>query len=197
MVRLLLVPHALTDWNEAGRFQGHADRPLSATGQQQTIWLAERLACVPIEVAYASDLKRASDTAATIAAARQLNFGAWEGLTYKELRNDHREALTAWEADALRTAPPGGETLGELAGRVSSFLAELTHETEQERRILVVAHRGSLQVLLCLALGLVPQARWHFRLEPASLSELELHPRGAVLVHLNDTYHLREAGHAS
>jgi len=59
-----------------------------------------------------------------------------------------------------------------------------------------VAHRGSLQVLLCLALGLSPLARWQFQLEPASLSELDLYPEGAILSRLNDTHHLREVSHA-
>jgi broad specificity phosphatase PhoE len=59
-----------------------------------------------------------------------------------------------------------------------------------------VARSGSLQVLLCLALGLPPEARWRFRLEPASVSELGLYPEGAALSKLSDTHHLAEASHA-
>jgi broad specificity phosphatase PhoE len=120
-------------------------------------------------------------------------------LTYEQVQRADPESLTAWEADALRTAPPGGETLAHLAARVGAFLTGLTAgagEAEPGRTVLVVAHRGSLQVLLCLALGLPPHARWQFRLEPASLSELDLHPQGAVLDRLNDTHHLREVAHA-
>jgi broad specificity phosphatase PhoE len=56
--------------------------------------------------------------------------------------------------------------------------------------VLLVAHGGSLQVLLCLALGLAPRARWQFRLSAASLSELCLYKDGAVLTRLNDSSHL-------
>lgn len=62
--------------------------------------------------------------------------------------------------------------------------------------VLLVAHRGSLRVLLCLALGLAPTALWRFRLDAASMSELELYGDTAVLTRLNDTHHLREAAHA-
>lgn len=209
-MRLLLVPHALTDWNAARRFQGHSDRPLSAAGRQQAARLANRLTGEQIHEAYASDLSRARETADAIAGPRrlpvrceprlrELHFGAWEGLTYEEAREADPECLTAWESDVSRTAPPGGETLAELAGRIGTFFTGLTAETAEagrERTVLVVAHRGSLQVLLCLALGLPPQARWQLRLEPASLSELDLYPQGAVLARLNDTHHLREVAHA-
>jgi len=51
-------------------------------------------------------------------------------------------------------------------------------------------------VLLCLALALPPNAWWQFRLEPASVSELDFFSKGAVLNFLNDTHHLREVAHA-
>jgi alpha-ribazole phosphatase len=131
--------------------------------------LAERLAGERIDEIHTSDLRRAWETARAAADARrlplrfdarlrELNFGIWQGLTYDEMRHAHPEALAAWEADPLRVAPPGGETLAQLAARISAFLGGLT-KAAPDRTVLVVAHKGSLQVLLCLALGLPPQAR--------------------------------------
>jgi broad specificity phosphatase PhoE len=57
----------------------------------------------------------------------------------------------------------------------------------------VAGHKGSLQVLLCLALGLPPGAHWQFRVDPAALSELNLYPEGTIVNFLNDTHHLRHA----
>jgi len=131
----------------------------------------------------------------TDARLRELHFGAWEGLTYDEVQRGYADTLTAWEADPVRTAPPGGETLAQLGERVGAVLAELSDQPSSERTVLLVAHRGSLRVLLCLALGRPLEARWQFRLEPASLSELSLDP-GLSLTYLNDTHHLREAAHA-
>jgi broad specificity phosphatase PhoE len=168
------------------------------------------LAGKEVHEAYPSHLSRTWETADAVAGPRrlpgrseprfrELHFGAWEGLTYEEVWEANPECLTAWEADALRIAPPGGETLAELAGRIIAFFTGLTAETAEawrERTVLVVALRDSVQLVLCLALRLPPHARWQFRLEPASLSELDLHPQGAVLVRLSDTHHLREVAHA-
>jgi broad specificity phosphatase PhoE len=127
---------------------------------------------------------------------RELHFGAWEGLTHDEVRRDYPGALEAWTADPMRAAPPGGESLAQLAARVGAFLADLEPGAGPGRTVLVVGHGGSLRVLLCLALGLPPQSHWEFPLGPASLSELNLVAGGAVLTRLNDTHHLREAAHA-
>jgi alpha-ribazole phosphatase len=207
-MRLLLARHGVTAWNVEGRFQGQHDVALSAAGKRQAALLAERLASEQIDEVLASDLLRATETARAVAAPRglsmrfdarlrEMNFGAWEGLTYEESRRGFTGTATAWEADAMRTAPPGGETLAELASRVGNIFADLKGKAGLDSTILVVAHGGSIQVLLCLAIGLPPRSRWQLRVDPASLSTLHLHPEGAVLTGLNDTYHLREVGHAS
>jgi broad specificity phosphatase PhoE len=205
-MRLLLARHAPTDWNGKGRYLGHKDVALGAAGRRQAGLLAERLAGEQIDAIHASDLARAWETATSVSARhrlplqsdsrlRELHFGAWEGLTREEAQQACPEALAAWEADALRTAPPGGETLAQLTDRVRAFLASLINDTAQDRTLFVVGHQGSLQVLLCLALGLPPQSLWRFCLEPASLSELNLFAEGAVLTYLNDVHHLREVTH--
>lgn len=196
MIRLLLVPHAETAWNAQGRYQGHTDVPLNERGRHQAERLARRFAEEHFEVVYASDLRRARDTAVALVGSRgssprveprlrELYFGDWEGLTYAEVQHLNHES------------PPGGETLAELAARLRSFLDDLgSKHQEGEQTILLVAHRGSLRVLLCLALGLPPAAHWQFRLDPASLSELEWYGETAVLTRLNDVSHLREATYA-
>jgi alpha-ribazole phosphatase len=203
-MHLLLARHAPTDWNSAGRYQGQQDIPLGLAGRRQASLLARRLAAEQIEQVYTSDLRRARETAHILseqfdcavvpdARLRELRFGAWEGLNHDEIRQQYPQALAAWEADPLHVAPPGGETLAQLADRVGAFLADLTRDAGPDRTILVVGHRGLLQVLLCLALGLPPESRWKFGMAPASLSELDLYGAGAMLNFLNDTHHLREA----
>jgi broad specificity phosphatase PhoE len=60
----------------------------------------------------------------------------------------------------------------------------------QDKTVGLVAHGGTLQLLLCFALGLPPQAYWQFAVSPASLSELCIYEQGAILTRLNDTHHL-------
>jgi alpha-ribazole phosphatase len=206
-MRLLLTPHAPTDWNAQGRYQGWTDTPLSEIGKRQAALVAQRLRKEHIDICHASTLRRAWETADAISRQRglefttdprlrEIRFGAWEGVTYADICHQDRQAMTAWEADPMQAAPPDGETLAEVAQRVESFLATMRNKyNDSDQTVLVVAHRGSLRVLICLALGLPAGAWWQFRLEPASVSELDCFEKGAVLNFLNDTHHLREAPH--
>lgn len=210
MTQLYLVRHGVTKWNQDGKLQGHSDLPLDPTGQRQATALAARLANVRLDRIITSDLQRAMQTAELIAARqnalrksagrrhplieyeprlRELHFGAWEGLSYQTLQEQFPREMARWQSEPIRFAPPGGESLGELAQRVAGFYESLT-ALVGEANILIVAHGGPLQVLLCLALKLPAQNYWQFHLEPASLSQVGLYPRGAILNLLNDTSHL-------
>ena len=196
MTRLLLVRHGLTDWNSAQRFQGQCDIPLNEEGLRQAAALGERLAGETLQAIFASDLQRAQATAQAIAAyhtcplvvearLREISFGDWEGLTYTEIGICDPARLAAWEANILENAPAGGETLNQLAGRVQAVLDELLLANEGET-LLLVAHGGPLQVLLCLALGLPPEKYWQFHLSPGSLSEIAIYPQGGIVNLLNE-----------
>jgi probable phosphoglycerate mutase len=195
MVRLLLIRHAATAWTAQGRFQGQTDIPLSPHGRHQVTALAQRLMAETLHLLYASDLQRAWETAQAIAVPhalhvhaeprlREMAFGRWEGLTYAEIEQQDAESLAAWECDQLHSAPPGGETQRVRAAYVAMLAAG------QDKTVGLVAHGGPLQLLLCLVLGLPPQAYWQFAVSPASLSELCIYEQGAILTRLNDTHHL-------
>jgi len=197
-MRLILVRHGQTDWNTAQRFQGQSDIPLNELGRRQADALANRLSAQPIDVIYSSDLQRAFDTASLIARGkievradarlREVNFGDWEGLTYNEIKIKYPDAFTAWENDVCKNAPPKGETLEQLTVRTQSILTDL-HEKYQDQTVLLVAHGGALQTMICLALDLKPTRYWQFHLSPASLSDISFYPAGAIVNLLNDTSH--------
>jgi len=162
--------------------------------------LAQRLRAETLHALYASDLQRAWETAQAIATRhalqvhaeprlREMAFGGWEGLVYNEIQQRDAERLAAWERDQLHSAPPGGETLLQVTQRVMEVYASL-REAGPDKTVGLVAHGGSLQLLLCLALGLQPQSYWQFSVSPASLSELCVYEQGAILTRLNDTHHL-------
>ena len=67
-----------------------------------------------------------------------------------------------------------------MASRLRAFVDQVAQDhQESTRTILVVAHRGSLRILLCLLLGLGPRSHWQFRLEPASLLIRQVRSAGA------------------
>ncbi len=199
-MKLLLARHGLTDWNAANRFQGQTDLPLNHTGVEQARALARRLAREEIGSIYSSDLQRAAETARAIVGyqkcsilfdprLRELHFGAWEGMTYDEIRQNGPARAKEWEASPGEVKPPGGETFTQLIERVRPFLQEIL-EKHGQQTILLVAHGGPLQVLVCLALRLSADRYWQFHIAPGSLSELGFYPAGAMLNSLNDISHL-------
>ena len=196
-MRLILVRHGETGWNAQRRYQGWSDLPLNKVGLQQADALAAHLADEQIGAIYTSDLERAMQTAQCIAERhgqpviadlrlREISFGDWEGLTFDEIRTRWPGEVDAWLGDSLHVAPPGGETLAQVAERVQGALDDIDGENAGQT-VLLVSHGGPLRVLLCLALGLEAQAHWRFRLDTASVSELGVYDGEATLAKLNVT----------
>jgi alpha-ribazole phosphatase len=198
--RLILLRHGETDWNREGRYLGQKDVDLSLWGERQVQLAAERLDGERIEAIYASDLIRTRRTAEIIAASRgltvktdsrfrELNFGAWEGLTYEEISTRFRRELKAWEEDPVNQTPPRGESLAALVRRVSQAWQEIIRK-DRASTILLVGHGGPLRVLLCKLLGFRPTEIWRFQVDPGSVSILFFTSQRAQLFILNDTCHL-------
>ncbi|MBN1876107.1 MAG: alpha-ribazole phosphatase [Anaerolineae bacterium] len=199
-LRLLLVRHGETDWNTTRQYQGQADVPLNALGRQQAVALASRLASESIDIIYASDLSRAWETAQIIAMPhklpvhsdprlRELSFGEWQGLTYFEMVEQAPDWVAAWNADRLHRAAPGGETLTQLATRVQGVLDDVLRK-HPGQTVLLVAHGGSLKMLLCLLLQKSPREFWQFQMGNTALSIVQYRELGPVIYALNDTHHL-------
>jgi len=147
-----------------GRFFGHTDVALAPAGLAQARALAERLGAEPIEAVYASDLLRAQQSAAPLAAARGLGavvvpplremaMGRWEGLTFAEIRAREPEMCDRWLADPVTVPFPDGESLTDLRARAVPALRTLVAR-HAGRRIAVIAHGGTNRVILGEALGL-------------------------------------------
>src|ERR1700740_3732499 len=97
MTRVLLIRHGETPWNRDRRWQGHADVPLNTAGVAQAARLAAHLKneLAPVAAVSSSELRRASDTARTLARAlaaelvvdpawREIEVGRWTGLSRDE-----------------------------------------------------------------------------------------------------------------
>lgn len=198
--RIYLIRHGETEWNEAGRYQGHRDVELSPRGLKQAILLRERLQKENIKAVYASDLRRARETAIIIAEAhglmvnelpslRELNFGLWEGLTYQEIAIQYPEEWKKWLADPGNIRVPGGESYLELQDRVYQTFLKIVARHPGEN-LAIVAHGGPLRVIICKVLGLGIEGLWRFRIDNGSISVLDCCEGSYVLSLLNDVCHL-------
>ena len=200
--RLLLVRHGQTEYNAEVRFMGQMDIPLDEIGRLQAQAAAKRLSSERPAAMYCSGLSRAFDTASAIQTAipsrpeiridgrlTEGNFGEWQGKTYESLKANDAVRLAAWEADRLGVSPPDGETLTQIAERVQAAYTDICADNEG-KTVIVVAHGGSLQVLLTIALQLPLETYWKLWVSNASVSELRIDEWGAILHLLNDVSHL-------
>lgn len=189
--RLFLVRHGETDWNAEKRYLGQTDLPLNSKGRQQVLNLAHELKDVDFACCYTSDLIRASQTTSTILkgrdveiiieiALREASFGTWEGLTHAEISRQHAVELELWVESQGMTKPGGGESLGDLRGRLGAWLESLYAENPAGN-ILVVTHGGPLRVILCLLMGLPVTKHWKFSVEPSAMTVVEIHDGEAIL----------------
>ena len=190
-----LVRHGEVERASEGRFFGHTDVALSPVGLAQVEALGRLLGDEPIEAVYASDLRRARQSAAplagsrgvvpeTVPALREMAMGRWEGLTFREIREREPDALQAWLADLTTIPFPEGENLRDLWARVMPALRELLVR-HHGRRIAVVAHGGSNRVILSEALGMPLSNVLRIAQDYACWNLIEYRARDAVVHAMN------------
>ena len=201
MARLLLVRHGNTRLNSTERFWGQTDVELGPDGIKQAEKLRDRLAPEKIDTIYASPLCRTMATAEIIASGhepeiipcaelREINFGKAEGLTYQEIDQLYPELTKSWYTKTQTFRYPGGESIREVYNRVKKFTRRLDAHTSEDT-ILIVAHSGTLKMLICDLLELGLQYSRRLRIDLASLSIVETYPQVAILNLLNDVSHLK------
>jgi broad specificity phosphatase PhoE len=156
-----LARHGESDWNVERRWQGHADRPLTERGREQARALAKRLAAVDLEAVYASDLRRAWETAETVAASRglevvrlpelrEVDVGSWSGFTRDECAERYPDAFVRWQQRG--TGWEDGESYEDMGARIVGVIQRLAAE-HPNGAILVVSHGGPIRAMHAHALG--------------------------------------------
>ncbi len=168
--QVLLLRHGQTQWNAAGRFQGQTDIDLDATGRLQAERAATELARLEPVAIVSSDLRRARETAAPLAALtglsvttdvrlREVYAGQWQGMLSADIDALDPELRAAWRAGA--DVRPGGD--GELRTEVGNRVAEAVHDHLRAAAngglLVVVSHGGSISNGVQTLLG-VPREHW-------------------------------------
>ncbi|MER6616758.1 bifunctional RNase H/acid phosphatase [Streptomyces xantholiticus] len=201
----VLLRHGETVLTPEKRFSGSggSDPVLSAVGRRQADAAAAALAARgTIQEIISSPLRRCRETADAVAARlglgvtleeglREADFGAWEGLTYAEVRERYPDDLDAWLASPKAAPTGGGESFATVARRVAATRDRLLARC-QGRTVLLVTHVTPVKTLVRLALGAPPESLFRMELSPASMSAVAYYADGnASLRLLNDTSHLR------
>jgi probable phosphoglycerate mutase len=195
-----LLRHGRTEHTPERRYSGSSDLPLSQVGRADAEAAARHLAGRGIDAIVSSPLQRTRQTAEAAAAVlgvpvevdadlRELDFGAWEGLTADEARQKSPLAYRRWSG-ATDVRPPGGESVADVSARVARARARVL-ERHAGKTVLVVSHVTPIKLLLAAGLGVGDEIVHRVFLEAASLSTVTWSSDGRASVRLvNDTSHL-------
>lgn len=165
----MLWRHGRTAWNDEGRFQGQLDVPLDDVGRAQAAHAARVLAAFPPSAVVSSDLGRARETAAALAAItgltptltpglRETDAGQWQGRLLAEIVAADGERFGAWRRGADVRAG-GGETRSEIAVRAVTAITAALAEVPDGEVLVAVTHGGTARATIGRLLGL-PVASW-------------------------------------
>ena len=159
MTRLCLVRHGETDWNLEGRYQGQNDVPLNENGREQARELALQLHGRPFISFYASDLRRAMETAEIIKEKvnlpitpeprlREIDQGEWEGQLVEVIKERYAGLWRQRTLDPASLRAPGGETVREVAKRIYAVLDDIAG-SHPDGSVLIVSHGLAIATVIC------------------------------------------------
>jgi len=183
-MRFILVRHVQTLANKENRIYGRLDSEFTKKGYVQLEWLKRELACEQVDAVFSSPRPRALSVAKEVCEALQLgtediqvrselsemDFGIFEGLTYEEAMERHPVEWESYCESYRNYKIPEGESFSEFEERIEGFIESLEDE---DITALIVTHGGVVQSIMTRLLGLGPDERWHFRVRPASIVEIE------------------------
>ncbi|MGB3887782.1 histidine phosphatase family protein [Gordonia sp. (in: high G+C Gram-positive bacteria)] len=202
--RIILLRHGQTALSVDRRYSGRGNPELSELGREQAGAAAERItsgAFGTIDAVVSSPLTRTMATARAVADGLgsspsvvdgliETDFGAWEGLTFREAATRDPELHKQWLGD-IDVAPPGGESFAQVGERIAQTRTALV-EAYSGKTILAVSHVTPIKTMLRQALEVGPQLLFRLQLDLASISIVEFFPDGGAVVRLvNDTAHLQ------
>ena len=204
-MNILLVRHGETDYNAQGRMYGHAQVNLNARGLTQARAVAKRLSAVPVARIYSSDLVRAVQTAAEIAALQQVSVhydaglreqhvGDWEHLTIPEVVERYPQHYAAHSADPAHTPYSNGESFAMLQQRAYASLNAIIAAHQNGETICVVCHGGTINAIVCAVLELDIAHHRKLWIDNCSLTTVRISADQRHLIGLNDHAHLVDMG---
>jgi broad specificity phosphatase PhoE len=195
---LVLIRHAETRHNVDGIAQGWGDSALSERGERQVRALAARVAGLAPDALFSSPLGRAMAAARAIAEAtgleivslddlREMNYGRWEGQSFREVRVNDAEAARRWRDDPDCPCPEG-ESHNDVRARMARAFAAAAAAA----RPVVVTHGTAIRVGATILLDVPVMASRHLAQDNAALNVFVRRGSRMVLTLWNDTSHCVE-----
>ena len=186
MARLYVVRHGETDFNRAGRYQGQRESDLTEVGLRQAEALAAALARCPAQHVASSPLRRCTQTAQAIAAARglavtadsrllEIAHGTWEGRLRREIERDDPQRMNAWRAAPQTVTFEGGESLTDVEARWRAFAASVAADADT----IAVTHDVVVRLAILCAMNRPLADLWKPRVCNGGYALIEVEGTGA------------------
>ncbi len=160
MTKLYFIRHGESEANRQRRFAGNYDVDLTELGYSQAAHIPFAFTDVRIDAVFASDLKRAYQTAVPLAESRGLEIikapdfreiraGAWEGALFDEIMQKHSAEYAVWKTDIGRAVCTDGESVAHLAERVLAAAEKIAREYDG-KTVVIATHATPIRALSTL-----------------------------------------------
>lgn len=202
-LKIYFLRHGETTHSKTGGYCGALDPELTPIGLQMAEAFGEKYRKIPWQAIYCSPMKRTIATAKPLCDAlgmemqlrdglKEINYGKWEDLNVEQVKEKYPQDHIYWLTEPAWNPPNGGETAVQVASRASLVIAEI-EKKYTSGNVLVVAHKGTIRILLCSLLG-IDLGRYRDRIEMpvASVSVVKFDIHGPLLQKLGDRSHLPE-----
>lgn len=202
MTRLILLRHGQIKANKTGHWHGSTDSPLTWLGRRQAKRTGRYLrGNEAFAAVYASPLQRCQDTARfaslgqnveiqTLDGLQEMSIGAWEDMSFRDLTDRH-DFVNRSIADPSFAAPQG-ESLSDVARRVTAAFEHIDTQHGDEETVLVVSHGVALAVALAMFLHDTPVDWVKYHFNNCSLTEFVMSPEPTVH-RFNEYAHLNQS----
>ncbi len=200
MTSLLLLRHGQINANLKGLWHGSTDSPLTWRGRRQAHRTARYISRLDptVSAVYTSPLGRCVETAAKISKRlniepvvnedlREYAIGEWEGLPFRLLAEEYDFVNKSTQNPEF--APPGGESLAQVAARIVPALQEIDARHETANQVLVVCHGAATAIALASLIDGDPKHWMKYQFANCGLTELVLSPSPYVNF-FNSIHHL-------
>lgn len=197
MIRLILVRHGVTVCNENKLMSGLTDSKLSEKGKLQANKLAKYLKDEKIDKIYITPFSRTRETIKKLAESNnikieetsrfnEINFGDFESLSFNEIENIYPEEVDKMINEGFKYKYPNGESLEETFYRVRNEMKKIINENDNST-ILICSHGGTIRNIISYLLCDDYKFHWNFKIDNASITDIEIENNFAVIKKINDT----------
>ena len=192
-MKLYIVRHGETECNVKRVYYGGLDVSITENGRRQAAAVGDMRRDVAFDKVIISGLQRTRQTAETvlsrqtqqggqtpeiwsIPAFNEMNFGAWEGLHYTQVRELYPKDYAAMSGDWINCPPTGGERFADFSRRVLDGWQELSGREafRMADNILFAGHSGPIQCLICHLLGMDTSNIWHLEIQQGAYTCFEI-----------------------